>query len=343
MLRNVLTGFGVALVAAAALVQPADARDQIRIVGSSTVYPFSTVVAEAFGRATDFATPVIESTGTGGGFALFCAGIGESFPDFSNASRAIKSSERELCASNGITDIVEIKIGYDGIVLANSRRSAQMDITRAQLWQALAREVPDANGNLVANPHTMWSEIDPSLPAVKIEVLGPPPTSGTRDAFVELVMDVGCEEVAAVEALDSDRRKQVCRTLREDGAFIEAGENDVLIVRKLEANPDAFGIFGFSFLDQNSDVVQGSRVEGAGATFDNVANGAYPVSRPLFFYAKTAHADLVPGFREFIREFTDERTWGEDGYLIDRGLIPMPDDERSRYRDDARSLSNNLM
>lgn len=345
MRRKTTFVLAAALFAGAALAQPAFDRDQIRIVGSSTVFPFSAVAAEAFGRMTEFRTPVVESTGTGGGFALFCAGIGERFADFTNASRAIKASEVELCASNGVTGIVEIKIGYDGIVLANSRQSGRIDITRAQLWQALAREVPDAGGELVANPFTRWSEIDPSLPGVKIEVLGPPPTSGTRDAFVELVMQVGCAAfpaVAALKAAGDDRYDAVCQAVREDGAYVEAGENDVLIIRKLEANPDAFGIFGFSFLDQNSDVIQGSNIEGQPSTFDNIAAGAYPVSRPLFVYAKKTHAGLVPGFVEFIYELTAERAWGPDGYLVDRGLIPMPEAERERVRDEGRTLTPTL-
>ena len=331
-----------ALIAALA-AHPALARDQIRIVGSSTVYPFTTVVAESFGRLTDHPTPVIESTGTGGGFRLFCSGAGEGTPDFTNASRAIKASELATCAANGVTDIIEVKIGYDGIVLANSRASQRIDVTRAQLWLALAREVPNGSGGLQPNPYRMWSDIDPSLPGNRIEVLGPPPTSGTRDAFVELVMYVGCAEFPAVAALDGDHHAAVCASIREDGAYVEAGENDVLIVRKLEANPDAFGIFGFSFLDQTSDLIQGSWIEGVDSTFDNIADGTYAVSRPLFFYVKKAHVGMVPGMQEFIAEFTDERAWGPDGYLVDRGLIPMPDAERNRYGAEARSLTANLM
>ena len=335
-----------AAVAGELAASPAMARDTIRIVGSSTVYPFSTVVAEAFGRSTDFLTPVIESTGTGGGFALFCAGVGEEHPDFSNASRAIKQSEIDLCAGNGVTEIVEMKIGYDGIVLVNSREADPIEITRAQLWLALAREVPNADGDLVLNPHQTWAEIDPALPDAAIEVLGPPPTSGTRDAFVELVMEVGCETfpaVAALEAVDEDRFEQVCASMREDGRYIEAGENDVLIVRRLESSPDAFGILGYSFLDQNADVIQGARIEGAEPTFDNIVARDYPVSRPLFVYAKAQHVGIVDGMEEFIRDFTDDRAWGPDGYLADRGLIPMPDAERERYRTEARALTANLM
>ena len=345
MLSKIIKVLATALSIGSVLVQPAFAREQIRIVGSSTVYPFSTVVAEIFGLNTDFSTPVVESTGTGGGFKLFCSGIGDNHPDFTNASRAIKSSEIELCASNGITDIIEIKIGYDGIVIANSRDSEQLSITRPQLWLALAAEIPDSNGSIVPNFHNNWSDIDPSLPNIKIEVLGPPPTSGTRDTFVELVMKEGCETFVVVTAIkdsDEDRFNQICQTVREDGSYVEAGENDVLIVRKIDANPNAFGIFGFSFLDQNSDVMQGSNIEGVASTFENVANGSYPISRPLFIYGKKDHLGVVPGFLEFINEFTDENAWGFEGYLVDRGLIPMPDEERNRYQSEARGLVVNI-
>lgn len=339
-------GFSSAVLATALavfLASPAVARNQIRIVGSSTVFPFSTVVAEFFGRTTDFRTPVVESTGTGGGFKLFCGGVGEDRPDFVNASRAIKSSEIENCTANDVTDIVEIQIGYDGIVLANSAAAPVLEISLGQLWLALAKDIPDGLGesHLKPNPNVRWSDIDSSLPNTKIYVMGPPPTSGTRDAFVELAMEGGCatiEWIAALKISDKNRFKAICHSIREDGAFVEAGENDVLIIRKLEANPDAFGIFGFSFLDQNFDVIQGSSIGGNQPTFDNIAAGLYPVSRPLFMYAKAAHADLVPGFVEFIREFTEERTWGLDGYLSDRGLIPLPDFERGVVRDMARSL-----
>ncbi len=345
-LQKNIPAFVLAVALAAAFAVPAQARDQIRIVGSSTVYPFSTVVAEFFGRTYNFATPIVESTGTGGGFKLFCGGVGEAFADFTNASRAIKTSEINLCAANGVTEITEIKIGYDGIVLAHSVNAPNLHITLAQLWLALAKDVPDGNGGLITNPNRTWSDVDPSLPDMAIEVLGPPPTSGTRDAFSELAMEGGCKTVdwiADLKSSDSDRYKAICHSIREDGAFIEAGENDVLIVRKLEANPDAFGIFGFSFLDQNFDVIQGAFVDGVEPTFENISDGAYPVSRPLFMYAKKAHVDLVPGMEEFIREFTEERAWGPDGYLSDRGLIPMPDAERNQYRDAARALAANVL
>ncbi len=315
----------------------AEARDQIRIVGSSTVFPFSTVVAEQFGKTGSFKTPVVESTGTGGGFKLFCAGVGVDHPDISNASRAIKSSEVENCAKNGVAAITEVKIGYDGIVVANSKASPAFDLTVAQLWQALAKDVP-VNGQIVANPYKTWNEIDASLPAEKIEVFGPPPTSGTRDAFVELVMDIGCDAFPEVEALDKDAKSATCQTFREDGAFIEAGENDNLIVQKLEANPTALGIFGFSFLDQNADKLQGSAIAGVAPTFEAIADGSYPVSRSLFFYVKNAHVGVIPGLKEFVAEFMSERASGDDGYLADKGLIPLPADEHKEVLANATNL-----
>ncbi len=323
----------------------AEARDQIRIVGSSTVYPFSTTVAEQFGKTTSFKTPVVESTGSGGGLKLFCAGVGVDHPDITNASRAIKKSEIEKCHSNGVTGITEVKIGYDGIVLANSKASPQMEITRKQLYLALAKDIPAEEGTFIPNPYTKWSDVDPSLPDTKIEVLGPPPTSGTRDAFAELALEGGCKKFDWVKALkkqDKKKYKGVCHGIREDGAYVEAGENDVLIIRKLEENPKAFGVFGFSFLDQNADKVQGSLIEGKAPTFENIADGNYPISRPLFFYVKNAHAGTIPGIKEYVAEFTSDKAWGDDGYLTDKGLIPMPNDERNRYHSEANSLTVNV-
>ena len=317
-------------------------RDYVYIVGSSTVYPFSTVVAERFGRGTEFKTPKVESTGSGGGLKLFCDGVGVSYPDVANSSRAIKQSEVDTCAANGVTEIVEVKIGYDGIVIANAIGAPAMSLSRADIFHALAKEVPgDSEGELVENPYETWADVNPDLPATRIEVLGPPPTSGTRDAFVELAMEGGCKTVPWIKALkdtDKNRYKAICHTIREDGAFVEAGENDNLIVQKLEANPDAFGIFGFSFLDQNAEKVKGAAIDGVKPTFDAIADGDYPVSRPLFFYAKKAHVDVIPGLRGFLREFTSERAWGEEGYLSDRGLIPMPDEERRQVAADVRDL-----
>jgi len=318
-------------------------RDYVYIVGSSTVYPFSTVVAERFGRGTEFKTPKVESTGSGGGLKLFCDGVGVNYPDVANSSRAIKQSEVDTCAANGVTEIVEVKIGYDGIVIANAIGAPAMSLSRADIFHALAKEVPgDSEGELVENPNETWADVNPDLPATRIEVLGPPPTSGTRDAFVELAMEGGCKTVPWIKALkdtDKNRYKAICHTIREDGAFVEAGENDNLIVQKLEANPDAFGIFGFSFLDQNAEKVKGAAIDGVKPTFDAIADGDYPVSRPLYFYAKKAHVDVIPGLRGFLREFTSERAWGEEGYLSDRGLIPMPDEERRQVAADVRDLN----
>lgn len=343
---SIALGAALAVTASLASVSTAQAaRDQIRIVGSSTVYPFATVVAEKFGKSTHFKTPVIESTGSGGGFKLFCAGVGERHPDITNASRAIKKSEVEKCAKNGIAKITEVKIGYDGIVIANSKAAKLASLTKKQIFQALAKDLPDGKGGFKANSYIKWSDIDSNLPDIKIEVMGPPPTSGTRDAFVELAMEGGCkkfEEIAALKKSDKKKYKAVCHSIREDGAFVEAGENDVLIVRKLEANPNAFGIFGFSFLDQNADKVQGSLVDGKAPTFENIASGAYGVSRPLFFYVKNEHVDTVPGIREFLAEFASEKAWGEEGYLTDRGLIPMPTAERKKYMSDALGMKSNL-
>ena len=326
------------LVAAAAFgalgmasVAPAQAtRDYVNIVGSSTVYPFATVVAEQFGRGSRFRTPKVESTGSGGGLKLFCAGIGVQHPDVANSSRRITPTEFEDCAANGVTEIIEVKIGYDGIVLANSRQAMPLELTRPQIFLALAKNVPDPAdpGRLIPNPYRSWSDIDPALPAVGIEVLGPPPTSGTRDAFLELVMDTGCAAQPAIAALSGNARQTACHTLREDGAFIEAGENDNLIVQKLEANRAAFGIFGYSFLEQNQDKVQGVTIEGVEPEFDAIAAGDYPVARPLYFYAKKAHVGVIPGIAEFLAEFTSDAASGDFGYLSDKGLVPLPDAER---------------
>lgn len=298
-----------AAILAAAATSAADARDQIRIVGSSTVFPFSTAVAEQFGRSTDFQTPVVESTGSGGGMKLFCAGVGTEHPDITNASRRMKAKEFKLCADNGVTEVTEAVVGFDGIVIANAKGGPEFSVSREQLVMALAKQ---------DSMPAMWSDVDPSLPAIKIEVLGPPPSSGTRDAFEELVMEEGCEGAG----IPCDGIE-----IREDGAYIEAGENDNLIVSKLEANPNAVGVFGFSFLDQNSDKLQGAVVDGVEPTFDNIAGGEYPVSRSLYFYIKNAHVGVIPGLQEFANEFMSEGAAGEEGYLVDKGLIPLPEDE----------------
>ncbi len=308
------------------------ANDQIRIVGSSTVYPFSTVVAEHFGRSTDYKTPIVESTGTGGGFKLFCSGVGSNTVDVSNASRAIKGSEVKLCAKNGVNNIIEVKIGYDGIVIANAKKAKSFTLSTRDIFLALAKNVPDGHGNLKANTSVRWSDVNASLPSTKIEVLGPPPTSGTRDAFVELAMESGCKSFKWIKALKkSDKKsyKSLCHTMREDGAFIEAGENDNLIVQKLTSNPDALGIFGFSFLDQNSDKVKAAKVNNVDVSFEAIADGSYAISRPLFFYVKGEHLDSVESLKPFVEAFISDAATGEDGYLSDRGLIPMGSTERN--------------
>jgi phosphate transport system substrate-binding protein len=321
----------------------AQSRDMISIVGSSTVYPFSTVVAEQFGKATGFKTPKIESTGTGGGFKLFCGGVGVEHPDITNASRRMKKSEFETCAQNGVKEIVEVKIGYDGIVVANAKSAKTFEVSRKDLFLALAKNVPDpkGGGQMVANPYKTWNEVNSALPAIKIEVLGPPPTSGTRDAFAEMVMEEGANKIEAFKELKKQDAKaftKAAHTVREDGAYVEAGENDNLIVQKLQANPNALGIFGFSFLDQNMDKLHGSIVDGVAPSFENIAAGKYPVSRPLFFYVKKAHADVIPGMREFLAEFTSEKAWGTDGYLADKGMIPMPDSERKQVAKTVKDM-----
>ena len=333
-------GVAVSALAVLAASMGVQARDYISIVGSSTVYPFSTVVAEQFGRTSGFKTPKVESTGSGGGLKLFCAGVGVEHPDITNASRRIKQSEIDRCAKNGVTGIIEIKVGYDGIVIANAKKSDRLSLSRKDIFMALAHDVPAADGSekLIPNAAKTWADVNSALPAAKIEVLGPPPTSGTRDAFAELAMEGGCKKVGWLKAMkkkDKKAYKAACHTVREDGAYVEAGENDNLIVQKLEANPAALGIFGFSFLDQNSDKVQGSLVDGVEPTFENIAEGKYPVSRPLYFYVKKAHIGVVPGIAEYLSEFTSDKAFGEDGYLTDRGLIPMPKAERTAFADAA--------
>lgn len=338
---KVLMVFLPILFSGAALAE--SARDYITIVGSSTVYPFSTVVAEQFGKSTQFKAPKVESTGTGGGFKLFCAGVGVQHPDISNASRRIKASEFEMCQNNGVRDIVELKIGYDGIAVAHSSQAKPMALTLKEIFVALAKQVPDPQGSekLIPNPYTTWNQINPEFPSTRIEVLGPPPTSGTRDAFVELAMEGGCKTYPWIKALkgtDKNAYKGICHSIREDGAYVEAGENDNLIVQKLEANPDALGIFGFSFLDQNTDKVTGLQVEGVGPEFEAIASGQYPISRPLYIYIKKAHVGVIPGIAEFLQEFSSEKAWGDEGYLSDKGLIPMPEGERAQFADDVKNL-----
>ena len=312
----------------------AQARDQIAIVGSSTVYPFAAVVAERFGNTTQFKTPKIEATGSGGGLKLFCAGVGPRTPDSANASRRIKPGETALCAENGVRAITEAKIGYDGIVLAHAKSAAPMRLALRDIYLALARAVPDPSGAqaFVTNPHVTWKEVNPALPAQRIAVLGPPPTSGTRDAFAELALEGGCRTFPWIRALRERDEKQYrsrCHSVREDGHYIEAGENDNLIVQKLAANPSSLGVFGFSFLDQNSDKVRGAVIDGVGPEFEAIADGSYPVARALYFYVKNAHLDAIPGIRDYVAEFMDARASGADGYLADKGMVPMSEQERA--------------
>ncbi|MGB2465651.1 MAG: PstS family phosphate ABC transporter substrate-binding protein [Porticoccaceae bacterium] len=318
------------------------ARESIEVVGSSTVYPFSTVVAERYGRASGQLTPKIESTGSGGGMKLFCSGVGTNYPDITNSSRRMKSSEFKKCQANGVKEVIEVQVGYDGIVIANSVESAPVELSRKDIFLALAAQVPGAvEGELIDNPYTTWKQVNSALPDTAIEVLGPPPTSGTRDAFAELALEGGCKKFAWIKAMkktDKSAYKALCHTIREDGAYIEAGENDNLIVQKLQANPAALGIFGFSFLDQNADKVQGANIESVEPTFESIADKSYPISRPLYFYVKKAHVGVVPGIEGYLKEFTSERAWGEDGYLAEKGMIPLPLEERKAMAKNTRSL-----
>jgi phosphate transport system substrate-binding protein len=285
------------------------ARDQINIVGSSTVYPFSTVVAERFGKSGNFKTPVIESTGTGGGMKLFCAGIGTNTPDMSNASRKIKAKEIALCKKNGVTDITQVIVGLDGIAFTSSAKGKQYNFTKEQLWEAMA--------DLGSKP-TKWSDIDPSLPDYKIAILTPPATSGTRDAWNSLVMKKGCPE-----SILKEQGKKACYLLREDGPVIEVGENDTLIINKLVGEPSYFGIFGFSYYDNSKDKVQAHLIENTKISLKSIQDGSYPISRPLFFYVKNQHIGVIPGVEEYVKEFTSKKAAGPRGYLLDLGLVPL--------------------
>jgi phosphate transport system substrate-binding protein len=332
-------------IAVAGTAHAQTSRDYISIVGSSTVYPFTTAVAEQFGRAGAFKTPKVESTGTGGGIKLFCNGVGVQHPDIANASRRIKQSEVDQCARNGVKEVVEVKVGYDGLVLAHSKKAPKLNITRRDVYLALAKQVPDpANPQtLIANPYKTWKQLNSSLPDAPIEVLGPPPTSGTRDSFAELYMEVGCQTYAWIKTLkdvDEGRYKRVCHTVREDGAYVEAGENDNLIVQKLEANPKAVGVFGFSYLEENDDKLAGSSLEGVAPTFETIASGKFPASRPLFVYVKKAHIGVIPGIKEFVTEYVSDKALGQEGYLADKGLIPPSDAERTKIRTDALAFKN---
>jgi phosphate transport system substrate-binding protein len=312
------------------VVSHAQGRDQITAVGSSTVYPFTTTVAEQFGRAGKFKTPKVESTGTGGGIKLFCNGVGPQFPDVANASRAMKKGEFETCVKNGVSEIIEIKIGYDGLTIADAKSGVISSLTKKQVWLALAKQIPDASGKLVNNPNKTWKDVDASLPAIKIEVLGPPPTSGTRDSFHELFMEEGCP---------FENKKQ-CHAIREDGAYIEAGENDNLIVQKLVSNKNALGIFGYSFLEENRDRVKALKIDGIAPSFETISSAKYTAARPLFVYIKKAHIGVIPGLKEFAEEYVSNKAIGEEGYLSDRGLVSLDSSELAQVRKDVKSMKN---
>lgn len=322
----------VAAAAIAASMGAAAARDQIKVTGSSTVFPYSQAAAEEYANKTGSAAPVVESVGTGGGFKAFCGGVGEDHPDITGASRAIKESEVKLCADNGVTDITEALIGYDGLSIAVSRANeTDWDLTEEQIFKALAAELPDGNGGFVANPNQKWSDVDASLPDIDIVAFGPPPTSGTRDAFVELVMHDGCSDLpgmAELKTADEDKWTEICSRMRQDGPFVEAGENDNLIVQRLESDPNSVGIFGYSFLYENSDKLKAINVNGVEPTFDTIADNSYPVARPIFFYVKNAHRDVIPGLGEFLTEYVSDEALGSDGYLPERGLTPLSDEKR---------------
>jgi phosphate transport system substrate-binding protein len=351
-IMNKIIKQGTVALSLSTVIFAANARDHIEVVGSSTVFPFSTVVAETFGKKTGLPTPKIEATGSGGGMKLFCVGNGINTPDITNASRRIKSSELKQCHNNGVKDITEVLVGFDGIAIANSLSGANFDaLTTKDLYLALAAKVPakalnkgDKNSKqLIDNPFKKWSEINKNLPSVAIKVLGPPPTSGTRDALQELALEGGCKKFPFMKAMKKANKKQykgLCRTVREDGVYVEMGENDNLIIQKLVNDKNSLGIFGFSFLDQNADKVRGANINGKEITFENIASGAYPISRPLYFYVKNSHREKVQGLNKFIAEFVDEDTFGEEGYLVDKGLIPSPEETREKFMEDAKNSVN---
>ena len=329
-----------AAVAASALsiASAADARSQMRAVGSSTVYPFAKAVAERMSRANPkIPAPIIESTGTGAGMKLFCAGVGERFPDVEHASRRMKASEAKQCKSNGVTAITEIQIGIDGLALATARSTALGNLTQRELYMALAK-----NPYGKPNRAKTWRDVNSKLPAVPIRVYGPPPTSGTRDSLVELILTPGCEANASMAALkktDEAKYKSVCHTLRQDGAFIEAGENDNLIVQKLAANPNTLGFFGYSFLEENPGKLKGVSINGIAPTYETISSFRYPGARPLYIYIKNAHAKAIPAVRAYAAEFTKESAFGPNGYLRRAGLIAAPGQIRARSQQAARGLA----
>lgn len=317
-------------------------RSQVRIVGSSTVYPFTTAVSEQLSRSGSGSAPLVESTGTGGGIQLFCAGVGLATPDVVNASRRMKRSEFDACAANGVTEIVEIQVGLDGLVLAHAKEATDFNLTLQQLYLALAANPLGAESNSAQT----WADISPDLPAERIEVIGPPPTSGTRDSFNELMMEAGCsqfEEMKALKASDPDAYKAVCTKIREDGPFTEAGENDNLIVQKLATNPNALGAFGYSFLEENLDKLKGVAIDGVVPDYEAISSFQYPAARAMFIYVKAAHAKLgtplSDNLNAFLAEYVKDSTFGPMGMLSQRGLIPSPEAERNAARTAALNLS----
>jgi phosphate transport system substrate-binding protein len=331
-----LTQIAAVALATVALSTAASARDQIKVTGSSTVFPYSQAVSEEYSNKSGKPAPVVESVGTGGGFKAFCGGIGPDFADVTGASRAIKSSEMELCTKNGVTDITEAFIGYDGLSIAVARDNpTDWNLSEEHIFKALAAELPDGKGGFVANPNKKWSEVDASLPDVPITVFGPPPTSGTRDAFVELTMHDGCSKLPGMADLKkSDEKKwnEVCSRMRQDGPFVEAGENDNLIVQRLGADHNAMGIFGYSYLYENLDNLKGVKVEGVEPSFETIADKSYPIARPLFFYVKNAHRNVIPGMNEFLAEYVSDEALAPGGYLTERGLTPLSDDLRKKVQ-----------
>ena len=331
---NVFLGFLIVL----SFTTTSYSRDQIKIVGSSTVYPYATVVAEKCGKSGKFKTPVLESTGTGGGMKLFCAGVGANHPDVTNASRAIKPKEIELCKKNGVTEIIEIIVGNDGISFAHSVSAPDADFTKEQLWRALAAKV-DIDGKLLENPYKKWSDIDANLPNKKIEILIAPTTSGTRDAWNSLVMTKGCTKTAkSLDESAGKKAKKACAKIREDGYAVEAGENDTLIIQKLSSNPDAFGFFGYSYLVANKDKIKASSVDGVQPSLEGIQDYSYPIARPLFFYVKKAHVGVIPGIKEFLKEFTSKKAMSNRGYLAKIGLVPLASDKYKATRTAALDL-----
>jgi len=326
------------LATSIALPAAADARTQIRAVGSSTVYPFAKAVAERMARANPKAgVPIIESTGTGAGMKLFCAGVGERFPDIANASRRIKASETKLCAQNGVTQITEIQIGMDGIALAMGKGGQLSGLSQRDIYMALAK-TPFGKPNRAKT----WKDVNGKLPAIPIRVYGPPPTSGTRDALAELMLTPPCEANASMAALkksDEAKFKAICTGIREDGAFIQAGENDNLIVQKIAGTPGAVGVFGYSYLEENPGKLKGLAINGVMPSYDSIASYKYPGARPLYIYVKNAHAKAIPSIRTFVAEFTKESAWAKGGYLVQRGMIAAPDNVRARNAQAARALA----